>query len=77
MFYSSNAKSMKTTAYLTAEKNSFDPETRSWKTVTVAGTISLEIDVERILSRLGQKALRNKTGRSVEFGGLLKATVIR
>lgn len=48
----------------------------TYKTVTVEGTITVEVDLDWLIAQLGDKALRSKGGKSVDIGGavVVKAT---
>jgi hypothetical protein len=48
---------------------STEPPTVTYRPVDV----TVQIDVAGILAELGRKAANNKTGRAIEFGGLIKA----
>lgn len=66
---------MKTTVKLnTLRALKWNLEKGEWDTEPVHGTVRIEIDVEKIIDQLGRKALLNKTGRAIEYNGLLKAT---
>ena len=67
---------MTTITNLSSTKFKWNEEAHKFDRVLVSGTIKLEIDVEKILSVLGHKALVNKTGKAVDLNGLVKATRI-